>query len=163
MPEEPLWIGPQPQAAPAPLPPQAPAATRAGDDNCTIAAEPKSPAQEAENFPQKSCETPAAESGKVLWNSGQAGEEQAPLASCVAAATCPPSETCGTGNERKPPAQVSLAAPKKSCEAALEELPLSRLRQRRDETVLLSDRRRDRKARQKQLARWQAARACKAG
>ncbi|HUE75018.1 MAG TPA: hypothetical protein VMP01_29390, partial [Pirellulaceae bacterium] len=68
-------------------------------------------------------------------------------------------------DDRKSPPQDTENFLQKSCAASLEEqvvLPLSR---QRSERVALpaEDRRASRKARQRQLARWQASRACKAG
>lgn len=105
------------------------------------------------------------EASKVLCNSDPVGANELPLAPPAPAITPVASPVCTHADDRKLPLRQVENLFAKSCAASLEEgLVLPRKRQS-DEPAPLSaaDRRASIKARQKQLARWQASRACKAG
>jgi hypothetical protein len=109
--------------------------------------------------------TPCGGSSQPLCNPGPPGADQTPVAPPAADATSVAASLCTDGADRKSPPQDVENFLAKSCAASLEEqvvLPLSR--QRSDPVVLpAADRRAARKARERQLARWRASRACKAG
>ena len=108
---------------------------------------------------------PSGGSSQPLCNPGPPGADQTPVAPPASDATSVTASLCTDGADRKSPPQDVENFLTKSCAASLEEqvvLPLSR---QRSEPVVLpaADRRAARKARERQLARWRASRACKAG
>jgi hypothetical protein len=105
-----------------------------------------------------------ADTVKPLCDSDPVQANESPLAPPGPAPTSAPASLCTYGDDRKSPPQEAENFLAKSCAASLEERVVLPTNHRSDEPVLLSaaDRRAARKVRRKQLARWQASRACKA-